>query len=43
MLAWLMNMGFAGGGVGIIGKLNRTSETWLTRVTREWILPFFIK
>ena len=33
MLYWLMNLGFAGGGVGITGKLNRTSETWLVRVT----------
>ena len=37
-----MNMGFAGGGVGITGKLHRTSETWLARITTEWILPFLI-
>ena len=48
MLAWVMNLGFAagpfvgGGGAEITGKLTRTSETWLTRVTTEWLLPFLI-
>lgn len=46
MLAWVMNLGFAAGpvvgGAEITGKLNRTSELWLTRVTTEWVLPFLI-
>ena len=35
MLYWIMNLGFAGGGaVAVItGKLHRTSETRLVRVT----------